>query len=311
MSICVIIRPMKDIILAPLAGFTDRSLRALCLEYGASLVITEMVSAKALTFGDKKSLLLARPYDMPCDIQLFGSDPDVMAEGAKIVAELAPHGININMGCPVPKIVGNGEGSALMRSPKLIESITRATCSAGLPVSVKLRAGIDGNKNAAECAKAAEAGGAVSVTVHGRLREDMYNPNTMDIDIIAEVKRAVSIPVFANGDITNLAEMNNMLSKTGANGVMIGRAALGNPAIFRELLGGEVASVAERLEICRRQIAAMVEDKGERLAMRQARSQLCHYFKGFNGAATLRSQCVRLETFAQFEEMMGQIENII
>jgi len=294
--------------LAPLAGFTDRSFRALCLELGADAVTTEMVSAKALTYGDKKSLRLAMPGDVRCAVQLFGSEPAIMREAAGIAAALSPAGIDINMGCPVPKVVGNGEGSALMRNPALICRLVEAVRTCGLPVTVKLRAGIDGVKNAPECARAAEAGGAAAVTVHGRLREQMYQPGTVDKAIIAAVKRAVSIPVYANGDIATPADMADMLGETGADGVMIGRGALGNPAIFRELAGGIPADAAERMELCRRHIAAMVADKGEGLAMREARAHLCWYFRGVRGAAALRAKAVQLETFSQFKALMEEVE---
>ncbi|HWQ50257.1 MAG TPA: tRNA-dihydrouridine synthase [Terriglobales bacterium] len=299
---------MPTLTLAPLAGFTDKSFRALCLELGAGGATTEMVSAKALVFGDKKSLKLAEPGDARCAVQLFGSEPAVMAEAAAIVAALFPAAIDINMGCPVPKVVSNGEGSALMRNPALICRLVEAAGKSGLPVTVKMRAGIDGVKNAPECARAAESGGAVSVTVHGRLREQMYHPGTVDISVIAAVKEAVSIPVIANGDIMTPADMADMLRETGADGVMIGRAALGNPAVFRELAGGAKAEVPERMALCRRQIAAMVADKGEKLAMREARAHLCWYLRGMRDAAALRAKAVRLETLAQFEALMKEVE---
>ncbi len=299
---------MPMITLAPMAGFTDKSFRALCLELGACAVTTEMVSAKALTFGDKKSIRLAIPGDARCAIQLFGSEPAVMEGAAVIVTALSPAAIDINMGCPVPKVCANGEGSALMRNPDLICHLVEAARKSGLPVTVKLRAGIDGVKNAPECAKAAEAGGAISVTVHGRLREQMYQPGTVDTAVISAVKRSVSIPVYANGDIWTPADMADMLRETGADGVMIGRAALGNPAIFRELAGGAPADGAERMALCCRHIAAMVADKGEGLAMREARAHLCWYFRGVRGAAALRARAVRLETFSQFKELMEEVE---
>jgi nifR3 family TIM-barrel protein len=299
---------MPMLTLAPLAGFTDKSFRALCLELGADAVTTEMVSAKALTFGDRKSLQLASPGNSRCAVQLFGSEPAIIGEAAGIVAALSPAAIDINMGCPVPKVVGNGEGSALMRDPDLICRLVEAACKSGLPVTVKLRAGIDGVKNAPECARAAQAGGAAAVTVHGRLREQMYQPGTVDRTVIAAVKQAVSIPVYANGDIATPADMADMLRETGADGVMIGRGALGNPAVFRELAGGVPAGPAERMALCRRHIAAMVADKGERLAMREARAHLCWYFRGVRGAAALRAGAVQLETFSQFEALMEEVE---
>ena len=299
---------MIPILLAPLAGFTDKSFRSLCLEFGSSLATTEMVSAKALTFGDKKSLILAQPGTAPCAVQLFGSEPNIMEKAAKIVAPMSPAAIDINMGCPVPKIVSNGEGSALMRNPDLISRIVEATCRAGLPVTVKLRAGIDGVKNAAICAKAAEVGGAAAVTVHARLREEMYHPDTVDISVIAKVKNAVNIPVYANGDICTKSDMEKVLAFTNADGIMIGRAALGNPAVFRVLQGGTAPDATEHIAICKRHITMLVADKGETVAIRQARAHLCWYLRGLRGAAALRAKAVRLETFAEFEKLLGDME---
>lgn len=301
------------LLLAPMAGVTDLPTRRICREYGATATVTEMVSAKAMTFGDKKSHSLCEiaAEERPCAIQLFGHEPQVLAEAAALAERYAPEGIDLNMGCPVPKIVSSGDGSALMRNPALIHDLVSAVCRAtGLPVSVKLRAGIDGRVNAVECALAAQQGGAALVTVHGRLREQFYMPSA-DWGVIAAVKAAVDIPVLANGDIDSPQAAKAALEQTGADGLMIGRAARGNPFLFGEIAHylhtgalQEPPSAEERLAVARRHIHELVDYKGPRIGILEARGHLGWYFRGLRGAAALRERCNRLTALHQLDEIL-------
>ncbi len=300
------------VMLAPMAGFSDHAMRTVCSEWGAEYSVTEMVSAKAVYFGDKKTHELSRIYDgeRNVGIQIFGSEPDIMAFAAERLSKpdgsLIPSSIDINMGCPVHKIFSNGEGSALMREPELIYRIVRAVSNAtSLPVTVKLRSGVDrANVNAVECALAAESGGASLVAVHGRTRVEMYSGKA-DRDIIKKVKESLHIPVVANGDICSSDDALSMLSDTGADGIMIGRGAIGNPFIFSEVLSalcGEpcrLPSIAERADTALRQLSIAIADKGETVAVRESRKQTALYFKGFRGAAALRSEINRAESFGE------------
>lgn len=296
--------------LAPMAGFTDYGMRAVCREMGAEVTVTEMVSAKAVAYRDKKTASLARIYEgeAPCALQIFGAEAETLAHAASLLEAgvdggIPPTAIDINMGCPVQKVYGNGEGSALMRDPEQIYRILRAvTAAVSLPVSVKLRAGLDpSRKNAVECALAAEAGGAALVAVHGRTRSEMYSGRA-DREIIRRVKEALSVPVIANGDITSGEEALSMLRETGADGLMIGRGAVGNPFLFGEIraaLAGEAyrpPSAEERIETAMRQLSLSVQDKGEALAVREARGTLGQYLRAFRGAAALRARIHLAET---------------
>ena len=306
--------------LAPMAGFTDRAMRLICREMGAEYSVTEMVSAKAVTFGDKKTFKLAGIHsdEGQVAVQIFGSEPHIMAEAARIIAEggyggVTPAAIDINMGCPVPKVFGNGEGSALMRDPRLIESIVSAVkSSVTLPVTVKLRTGIDDSSiNAVECAIAAEGGGADAICIHGRTRKQMYSGRA-DREIIKKVKNSLQVPLFANGDITSADEAVDMLSTTGADGLMIGRGAIGNPFIFREILArlkGEDYSppkVEERCAAALRQLSLAIEDKGESVAVRESRKQIALYIKTFRGAAAIRAKINRAETFGEVKAALEE-----
>ena len=285
-------------LLAPMAGFTDAVMRTLCEEQGASLTYTEMVSAKGLYYGGSKTNRLTYIPEGagPAAIQIFGSEPEVMAYAAKELDSLPNRVLDINMGCPVPKVVRSGDGSALMRDPDLVYEIVRAAVSASSkPVTVKIRKGFtDDEPNAPEVAKAAEEGGCAAVAVHGRTRGQYYS-GTVDRDIIRKVKESVSVPVIASGDVTTAEEGMSMLSETGCDMVMIGRGALGNPWIFRDLdcaYRGEplppVPTPAEKKAMMIRHLEMLCDLKGEYTGAREFRKYLAYYTKGLPGAAALR-----------------------
>lgn len=299
------------VMLAPMAGFTDRAMRLVCHKHGAEYSVTEMVSAKAVSFGDKKTHALARikEDEGPCAVQIFGREPDIMARAAEVLSRgedggIAPIAIDINMGCPVHKVYLNGEGSALMKNPDLVYKIVeRVSKSIDIPCIVKIRAGIDEkSKNAVECALAAEAGGAAAVAVHGRTRAEMYSGNA-DMEIIKNVKSHLHIPVIANGDITSGADALRVLSETGADGIMVGRGAIGNPFVFSEILhalSGEnytFPTLEERVEAALMQLSLAIIEKGENIAVRESRKQAAMYIKSFRGAAGIRAEINRAETY--------------
>ena len=282
--------PARGVILAPMAGVTDYAFREICAGLGACATVTEMVSAKALCYGDKKTAsLLRRNAGVLCGAQIFGSEPEFMARGARLALELSGADyIDINMGCPMPKIVNNGEGSALMKDPALAGRIIRAVCDAvDVPVTVKTRKGWDkSHVNAAELAKLAQDNGAAAIAVHGRTKTMLYS-GAADWDLIAQVKRAVSIPVIANGDVISPDSALRCLARTGADGLMVGRGAFGDPWLFQQIraaLAGkpvpERPPLAERMEIALRQIELAREDKGEHIACLEARKQLAWYLRG-------------------------------
>ncbi len=309
--------------LAPMAGFSDRAMRLVAAECGAELAVTEMVSAKAIVFSDKKTISLAKIEhdEMPTLLQIFGKEPDIMSEavgrlifGDGIYKEYReryrmPLGIDINMGCPVHKIFSNGEGSALMRSPELIFKIVSSVRSAtALPLGVKLRLGVDeSHMNVIECALASESAGADYITVHGRTRTQMYS-GKCNIEMLAEVKNSLHIPMIANGDITDVESAMHMFSCVKCDGIMIGRGAVGNPFIFREIaaaLRGEECkrpTLEERKTMAIHQLRLAVIDKGEAVAIPESRKQIAMYFKGEHGAAALRGKINSLSTLAEVEE---------
>lgn len=316
----------RGIFLAPMAGFSDRAMRRICHDMGAEYSVTEMISAKAVTFGDRKTFALARirEDEGPVGLQIFGHEPDVMARAADILSGykwgdgyVSPNAIDINMGCPVAKIFNNQEGSALMRDPDLIYRITSAVReNTHLPVTVKIRTGIDAEHiNAVECAQAAEQGGASLITVHGRTKVQMYS-GSVDRETIKKVKQSVHIPVIANGDILSAGDAMSMLEDTGADGIAVGRGAVGNPFVFREIaaaLSGvsfSEPSLREKTEIALLQLRLAIEDKGERTAVPEARKQIAMYLRSFRGAALLRAEINRALTYSEVEcVLMSALES--
>ena len=308
----------KDIaFLAPMAGVTDMAFRELCTLFGAAYTVTEMVSSKGLVMGDKKSamLLTLGKEEKTAGAQIFGDDPDIMAKAAVKCLAFSPSIIDINMGCPAPKVAMNGGGASLMKDPQLAGRIVRAVRDAvDIPVTVKIRKGWDDScVNAVELAKILEANGADAIAIHGRTRQQMYS-GTVDLDIIREVKRAVRIPVIGNGDITDIVSAANMLEYTGCDAVMIGRGAFGNPWLFRQinayLDSGIVIpppSLEEKMTVMLRHIAKMIEYKGEYTAMREARRHAAYYTKGLRGGAKFRAQMSSLETYDDLKEITFRI----
>lgn len=303
-------------ILAPMAGVTDLPFRLLCKEQGAGLLCMEMISAKALQYKNKntKALLSIHPDEYPVSLQLFGSDPDIISRIAHEIEELPFQILDINMGCPVPKVVKNGEGSALMNQPKLVYEIVAKTVKAiKKPVTVKIRKGFDDDHvNAVEIAKIIEEAGAAAVAVHGRTREQYYSGKA-DWDIIRQVKEAVSIPVIGNGDVTSGEKALELRRQTGCDGVMIGRGAQGNPWIFSELLEYEKTGVLPARpdisvirETMLRHARLQIEYKGEYLGIREMRKHVAWYTKGLKGSAKLRDEINRVESYEELEELLNQ-----
>lgn len=307
----------NNTILAPMAGVTDLPFRVLCAEQGAGLVCMEMVSAKAIYYKNRNTeeLMEIDTEEHPVSLQLFGSDPEIISEMAKQIEEKPFDILDINMGCPVPKVVNNGEGSALMKNPKLVEEIISRTVKAiRKPVTVKFRKGFDDDHvNAVEIAKIAEQSGAAAVAVHGRTREQYY-AGKADWEIIAKVKEAVSIPVFGNGDVTDGKSAEALLKQTGCDGVMIGRAVRGNPWIFREinhyLETGETLEKPSAEEVCNtilRHAKMELELKGEYTAVREMRKHIAWYTAGYPRSAALRRQVNEIEDFETLRDTVQRI----
>ena len=307
--------PLKShAVLAPMAGVSDRAYRELCVRFGAAYCVSEMISSKALSFNSKKSEELMEISDLerPCGIQIFGDDPKCMADAAKHALENKPDIIDINMGCPAPKISSNGSGSALMKNPRLCGEIVKAvTAVTDIPVTVKIRKGWDDDSvNAVEVAKICESAGAAAITVHGRTRQQYYKP-PVDYDIIKAVRESVSVPVIANGDIDSAERAKEVMDITGCDLVMIGRATLGNPWIFSQInaylenpnVKIHTPDLEERLGVMIEHIGKMVEYKGEHMAMLQARKLVVGYFKGMKGAAALRNEAGKIKTLDDLYEL--------
>lgn len=307
----------NPIILAPMAGVTDLPFRLLCKEQGAGLVCMEMISAKAVLYKNRntESLLEIHPKEGPVSLQMFGSDAGIMGEIARQLENRPFSILDINMGCPVPKIVNNGEGSALLKNPKLAGEIVSAVVHAvEKPVTVKIRSGFDKDHvNAVEMAKVIEEAGAAAITVHGRTREQFY-AGQADWEIIAKVKEAVSIPVIGNGDVTDGKSAAELLRQTGCDGVMVGRAARGNPWIFREinacLKDGAILpprTAAECREMMLRHAKLQMQYKGEYTGVREMRKHISWYTAGMPHSARLRERVNAVENFAALEELIGQM----
>lgn len=308
--------------LAPMAGMADKAFRELCADYGAGYTVTEMVSSKGLVMGDKKSamLLTLGEREKTAGAQIFGDNPEIMAQAAVKCLEFNPDIIDINMGCPAPKVAMNGGGASLMKNPLLAGETVRAVSQAvDIPVTAKIRKGWDDNSvNAIELAEILEKNGAAAIAVHGRTRMQMYS-GTVDYDIIRRVKEAVSIPVIGNGDITDVQSAAIMLEKTGCDAIMIGRGALGNPWIFQQINAYlnecrviPEPSLTEKMTVMLAHIKKIIEYKGEYTGIREARHHAGYYTKGLRGGAKFRAEMGSLESFEQLEEITYRIikENV-
>lgn len=307
----------KTAALAPMASVADRAYRALCKESGAAYMVSEMISAKGLCYSDRKTEELCAVMDneRPYALQLFGDDPAFVSEAARRLLRYKPDIIDINMGCPVPKVAGNGSGCALMKDPiRAAEIVSRTAEAVPVPVTVKIRKGWDEQSaNAVEFAKAMEQAGAAAITVHGRTKNQMYSGKA-DWEIIREVKSSVKIPVIGNGDVTSPQSAEEMYRETGCDLVMIGRGSYGRPWLFRQikqyLETGEIPpepSLDERLDMMCRQVELAVKYKGERIGMSEARRQCAYYLKGMPNAAEFRRQCGSLNCLADLKNLCGEV----
>lgn len=300
-------------LLAPLAGVTDAPFRRLCRRYGAGAVVTEMISSRGLWHGDKATESLMRLYDdeQPAAIQIFGSEPEIMGEAAAMLRDRKNRFLDINMGCPVPKVVKNGDGSALLNNPGLLSKVVESVVlKAGKPVTVKIRAGWNEDCiTAVENAKRIEAAGAAAITVHGRTRMQFYS-GTADRDVIRRVKEAVKIPVIGNGDIFSVQSAWDMFEETGCDMVMIARGAMGNPWLFKSLKEGReyVPTDRERLQVLREHIESCVEEKGEYVGIRAMRKHVGWYLRGMHGAAGMRREINMLEDIDEVREALDRFE---
>ena len=301
----------NNVFLAPMAGITDKPFREICRRFGAGMVYSEMISAKGLYYNDKKTAsLMDMTGEKPCAIQIFGSEPEIMAEIIPKVMEFKPDIIDINMGCPAPKIVNNGDGSALMKMPELMGKIMRAVTDASpVPVTAKIRKG-GVEVNSLLCAKILEDNGASAVAVHGRTREEFYGGKA-DWGVITRIKQELKIPVIGNGDIFSAEDAIRMFEQTGCDGVMVARGAQGNPWLFKEIneliKTGEVKTAPqpqERLRVALEHISRLIEDKGESRGIKEARKHLAWYIKGLKGATQIRTEIFKISDFATMSRIL-------
>lgn len=309
----------NNVFLAPMAGVTDMAFREICKQFGCGLTYTEMVSAKGLYYKSEntKDMLALAPQEKPAAMQIFGSDADIMAEIAMQVQQSGADIIDINMGCPTPKIVKNGDGSALMQKPKLIEEIIKKVSAAvTVPVTIKIRKGWDENSvNAVEIAEIAQASGAKAITVHGRTREQFYTGKA-DWSIIKQVKQAVSIPVIGNGDVVSPQTAKELLDCTGCDAIMIGRAAEGNPWIFKRVLhylrNGELLpepTYGEKVEMAIHHLTKVIEHKGETIGVKEMRKHIAWYLKGIPGSCTVKTEVFKLEKAEEVKSLLTDYLN--
>lgn len=304
--------------LAPMAGVADKAFRELCMDFGACYCVSEMVSSKGISYNSEKSAQLMELSDKehPCAVQIFGNEPDTMARAAQFALKYKPEIIDINMGCPAPKISGNGSGAALMKDPVLCGEIVKAvTDTVDIPVTVKIRKGFDDEHiNAVEVAQICELNGACAITVHGRTRAQYYS-GVCDLDIIKAVKNSVSVPVIGNGDVCDYQSAYKMYEYTGCDLVMVGRASLGNPWVFSNInacfeKGQAVAPTLEqKLDVMKKHIEKLCEYKGEYIGMRESRAHIPHYLKGFNGAAKFRNEACKVSTLCDMYALINKVKN--
>jgi len=305
--------------LAPMASVADKAYRTLCKRFHASYVVSEMISSKGLVYCDKKTAKLCEvtDFEQPMALQIFGEEPEFMRHSVEIIEKYTPSIVDINMGCPVPKIAGNGSGSALMKTPKLASEIVRAVVRATkIPVTVKIRSGWDfDNINAVEFAKMLEDSGAAAIAVHARTKTQMYSGKA-DWDIISQVKKAVKVPIIGNGDVSSIDECVKMYSQTGCDLVMIGRASYGRPWVFQQIYEyfrtGKIIpepSLDERLDIMLDHISMIVQNKGERMGMLEARKHIAWYLKGLPRAASFRNESGSLSTFDELLTLTEKARN--
>ncbi len=309
----------SNVILAPMAGITDKPFREICRKFGAGMVYSEMISAKGLYYNDKKTAsLMDMRGESPCAIQIFGSEPEIMAEIIPKVMEHNPDIIDINMGCPAPKIVNNGDGSALMKTPELMGRIMCAVSDASpVPVTAKIRKGWE-DDNSLECAKILEENGACAIAVHGRTRQEFYGGKA-DWEIIRRIKKELSIPVIGNGDIFSAQDAADMLSQTGCDAVMVARGAQGNPWLFTQinelLKTGEVKTYPtpkDKLNIALLHISSLIDEKGESRGIKEARKHIAWYIKGLKSAATIKTEIFKTIDFATMQRILiNYIDNIL
>lgn len=305
----------NNVFLAPMAGITDLPFRIICKKFGAGLVYSEMVSSKALNYNDKKTYELLRTdeAEKPLCVQIFGSDPHIMAKNAYKALSAGACMIDINMGCPAPKIVNNGDGSALLRNPRLIGEIVREVSSAvNVPVTCKIRSGFDEKADVCEIARIIEQNGGAAVAVHPRTRK-MYYSGIADRSIIAEVKKCVKIPVIGNGDIHCAADAKRMIEQTGCDAVMIARGARGNPFIFRQTLsllenGTDIGepSLDEKMSVMKEHLDLLVEQKGEYIGIREARKHIAWYIKNLRGSAAVRDLVCKTQSYGELVNLLGE-----